>query len=152
MGTNPDETASRPMDDLPPATVDDPPPATAGDPPLRHPFRAFFARHRTLNLIYRVVVGVVGAAIVLGGIVLIPLPGPGWLIVFAGLALLSTEFEWAGRLLDFARRQVLGWTDWVRRQSLLVRAAISLGGLALAAGAVWLYVTVQGVPDWVPLV
>ena len=75
-----------------------------GDPPLRHPFRAFFARHRTLNLIYRVVVGVVGAAIVLGGIVLIPLPGPGWLIVFAGLALLSTEFEWAGRLLDFARR------------------------------------------------
>lgn len=143
MGTNPDETASR--------SLDDPPPAAVGDPPLRHPFRAFFARHRTLNLIYRIVVGVVGAAIVLGGIVLIPLPGPGWLIVFAGLALLSTEFEWAGRLLDFARRQVLGWTDWVRRQSLLVRAAISLGGLALVAGAVWLYVTVQGVPEWVPL-
>ena len=152
MGTNPDETASRPLDDPPPATVDDPPSATVDDLPLRHPFRAFFARHRTLNLTYRIVVGVVGAAIVLGGIVLIPLPGPGWLIVFAGLALLSTEFEWAGRLLDFARRQVLGWTDWVRRQSLLVRAAISLGGLALVAGAVWLYVTVQGVPEWLPLV
>jgi uncharacterized protein (TIGR02611 family) len=151
VGTNPDETASRPLDDPPSATVDDPPSATVDDLPLRHPFRAFFARHRTLNLVYRVVVGVVGAAIVLGGIVLIPLPGPGWLIVFAGLALLSTEFEWAGRLLDFARRQVLGWTDWVRRQSLLVRAAISLGGLALVAGAVWLYVTVQGVPEWVPL-
>jgi uncharacterized protein (TIGR02611 family) len=152
VGTNPDEAASRQREDSASRPMDDPPPASIGDPPLRHPFRAFFSRHRTLDLTYRIVIGVLGTAIVLGGIVLIPLPGPGWLIVFAGLALLATEFEWAGRLLDFARRQVLGWTDWVRRQSLLVRGAISLAGLALVAGAVWLYVTVQGVPDWVPLV
>lgn len=116
----------------------------------RHPFRAFFARHRTLDLVYRVAVGVLGAAVVLAGIVLIPLPGPGWLIVFAGLALLATEFAWAGRLLDFARSKVRGWTDWVTRQSLLVRGAIALGSLLAVGGAVWLYVATQGVPGWLP--
>lgn len=116
----------------------------------RHPVRLFFARHRTLNLVYRVVVGVVGTAVVLGGIALIPLPGPGWLIVFAGLALLATEFAWAGRLLDFARAKVRGWTDWVGRQSLLVRAGIGLGSLLAVAGALWLYVATQGVPGWLP--
>ena len=122
------------------------------DPPLRHPFRAFFARHRTLDLTYRVAVGVTGAAIVLGGLVLIPLPGPGWLIVFAGLALLSTEFAWAGRLLDFARAKVLGWTRWVAGQSLAVRALIGLVSMLAVAGAIWLYVAVQGVPGWLPVV
>jgi uncharacterized protein (TIGR02611 family) len=34
---------------------------------------------------------------------LIPYPGPGWLVVFAGLALLATEFERAQRVLTFAR-------------------------------------------------
>jgi uncharacterized protein (TIGR02611 family) len=84
--------------------------------------------------------------------VLLPLPGPGWLIIFAGLALLATEFAWAGRLLDYARDKVLGWTHWVGRQSLLVRAAIGLGGLLLVAAAIWLYLATQGVPDWLPLV
>ena len=91
-----------------------------------------------------------GALVVLGGIVLIPLPGPGWLIVFGGLALLATEFEWADRLLQFARDKVLGWTNWVTRQSLMVRGAIGLGSLLAVAGAVWLYVQTLGTPGWVP--
>jgi uncharacterized protein (TIGR02611 family) len=121
-------------------------------PPLRHPFRQFFARHRTLDLTYRVAVAVIGAAVVVGGIVLIPLPGPGWLIVFGGLAILATEFEWAGRLLDFARRQVRGWTHWVGRQSLVVRGLIGLVGLLFVWGVLWAYVALQGVPPWLPLV
>lgn len=136
VGTKPDESTGRPDDEA----------------PLRHPFRTFFARNRTLDTTYRVVIGVLGGAIVLGGIVLIPLPGPGWLIVFAGLALLATEFAWAERLLDFARAKVHGWTDWVRRQSLAVRAAIGLAGLLTVGGAIWLYVELQGVPGWVPVI
>ena len=118
----------------------------------RHPFRAFFARNRGLNLTYRVVIGVIGAAIVAGGLALIPLPGPGWLIVFAGLAVLATEFAWAGRLLDFARSKVRAWTDWVTQQSLVVRLGVGLAGLALLGGLAWAYVAVQGVPEWVPLI
>ena len=113
-------------------------------------FRAFFAKHAWLDLTYRIVVGVLGAVIVLVGFVLIPLPGPGWLIVFAGLALLATEFAWAERLLTFARRKVHGWTQWVTRQSLLVRALIGLLSLLAVAAALWLYVQVYGVPGWLP--
>jgi uncharacterized protein (TIGR02611 family) len=114
-------------------------------------FRAYFAKHAWLDLTYRIVVGVVGSAVVVLGFVLIPLPGPGWLIVFAGLAILATEFVWAERLLDFARRKVHGWTEWVRQQSLLVRGLIGLLGLVCVAGVMALYVELYGVPGWLPL-
>ena len=113
-------------------------------------FRAFFAKHAWLDLTYRIVVGVLGAVIVVIGFVLIPLPGPGWLIVFAGLALLATEFAWAERLLTFARRKVHGWTQWVTRQSLLVRGLIGLLSLLAVAATLWLYVRVYGMPGWLP--
>jgi uncharacterized protein (TIGR02611 family) len=114
-------------------------------------FRAYFAKHAWLDLTYRIVVGVVGSAVVVLGFVLIPLPGPGWLIVFAGLAILATEFVWAERLLGFARRKVYGWTEWVRQQSLLVRGLIGLLGLVCVAGVMALYVELYGVPGWLPL-
>ena len=60
----------------------------------------------SLDHAYRVGVGVVGGLIVALGIVTIPLPGPGWLTVIAGLFVLATEFAWAERLLEFTRRHV----------------------------------------------
>jgi uncharacterized protein (TIGR02611 family) len=85
------------------------------------------------------------------GVILIPLPGPGWLIVFAGLAVLATEFVWAERLLRYGRRRLHGWTEWVTDQSLLVRGLIALGGLLCLAGAIWAYDVVVGLPSWVPV-
>jgi uncharacterized protein (TIGR02611 family) len=114
-------------------------------------FRAFFAKHPALDLTYRIVVGLLGGAIVVLGIILIPLPGPGWLIVFAGLALLATEFVWAERLLRYGRRRLHLWTQWVTQQSLLVRGLIGLGGLLCVAGAIWAYDVVVGLPSWVPV-
>ncbi|HEY8544093.1 MAG TPA: PGPGW domain-containing protein [Acidimicrobiales bacterium] len=46
----------------------------------------------------------VGTGIIVLGIVLIPLPGPGWAIVIAGVAVWATEFTWAERLLRFVKR------------------------------------------------
>ena len=117
----------------------------------RYGLRRFVARNRGLEVAYRVVVAVIGFAIIVTGLALIPLPGPGWLIVFAGLAVLSTEFAWAERLLRFARNKVAGWSDWVIRQPLGVRATIGLVGLAFVAGAVLLYDAVVGFPSWTPL-
>jgi uncharacterized protein (TIGR02611 family) len=117
----------------------------------RYGLRRFVARNRGLEVAYRVVVAVIGFAIIVTGLALIPLPGPGWLIVFAGLAVLSTEFAWAERLLRFARNKVAGWTDWVIRQPLGVRATIGLVGLAFIAGAVFLYDAVVGFPSWTPV-
>ncbi|MGH9212613.1 MAG: TIGR02611 family protein [Acidimicrobiales bacterium] len=55
----------------------------------------------------RLAILVAGLTVVAVGIVLIPAPGPGWLVVFAGLALLATEFTWAEILLDRAKRQAM---------------------------------------------
>jgi uncharacterized protein (TIGR02611 family) len=52
----------------------------------------------------RVVVAIVGGIVVLAGLAMCVLPGPGLLTVAAGLAILATEFEWARRLLHRVRR------------------------------------------------
>jgi len=72
-------------------------------------------------------------AIVVGGIILLPLPGPGWLIIFAGLGVLATEYEWARRLLRFARAQVSRWTEWVKRQPRWIQGVVGLVGAAFLA-------------------
>jgi len=46
-----------------------------------------------------VVVAVIGSTVVLLGVAMLPLPGPGMLVIIAGLALLASEFVWAARLL-----------------------------------------------------
>jgi uncharacterized protein (TIGR02611 family) len=82
---------------------------------------------------WRIGVTVVGVVIVAGGIVLLPLPGPGWLIIFAGLGVLATEYEWAKRLLRFARDQVQRWTDWVKRQPRWIQGIVGLLSLLFLA-------------------
>lgn len=82
---------------------------------------------------------------VLLGLVLIPFPGPGWLIVFVGLGILATEFAWAERLLDFGRAKFRAWLRWVNRQHLLIRLLISVGALAFVAGVVLLTLELSGV-------
>jgi tellurite resistance protein TerC len=48
----------------------------------------------------RVVKIVVGFLLLVAGVAMLALPGPGWLTIVAGLALLAAEFEWARRALD----------------------------------------------------
>jgi uncharacterized protein (TIGR02611 family) len=84
-------------------------------------------------LVWRIGVTVIGVVIIAVGIVLLPLPGPGWLIIFAGLGVLATEYEWAKRLLRFARDQVQRWTDWVKRQPRVVQVVVGVLGVAFLA-------------------
>ena len=100
--------------------------------------------------LYRIAVGVLGGAIIVGGLALIPLPGPGWVIVFVGLAVLASEFEWAKRLERFVRDKVKAWTQWVGEQWLLVRGLISLGVALLLLGLIYLVLLVYGVPGFIP--
>ncbi|MEJ7845660.1 MAG: PGPGW domain-containing protein [Acidimicrobiales bacterium] len=53
----------------------------------------------------RVAVLVLGGALVVAGLAMLVLPGPGFLVIIGGLAVLATEFAWAAYLLDNARRQ-----------------------------------------------
>ena len=57
----------------------------------------------TLNQIKRVVIAVVGGTVLALGVVCIVLPGPAFLVIPAGLAILAIEFAWARRWLRSAR-------------------------------------------------
>ena len=107
-------------------------------------------QNRSLNATYRMIVGILGTAIILGGIVLLPLPGPGWLTVIAGLFVLATEFAWAERLLEYTRRKVAGWTEWLGRQSVVVRLGVAVLTAAFVYAVLLVTLHVTGVPHWVP--
>lgn len=64
----------------------------------------------------QVFIGVVGGIVLLAGVIMIPYPGPGWLVVFAGLAILSTEFAFAERILARVRQKYDEWRDWLKVQ------------------------------------
>jgi uncharacterized protein (TIGR02611 family) len=113
-------------------------------------WRRRLSARRSVDHTYRMVVGIAGAIIVAVGIVTIPLPGPGWLTVIAGLFVLATEFLWAERLLEFTKRHVKRWTDWLTAQPVWVRALIAVATAAFVCGVVVVTLHVTGVPGWVP--
>ena len=96
--------------------------ASGRDP--RHPVgralrrtRRWVDGHRYLLFAYRLGVGLLGTIIVTIGLILVPLPGPGWLIVFVGLGVLGTEFTSARRLGAFLKRIVTrAWVWWCARR------------------------------------
>lgn len=91
--------------------------------------------HPTGRLALKTFIALLGGLVVGIGLVLIPLPGPGWLIVIGGLAIWAVEFVWARHLLQFTRRKVRAWTAWIGRQSWPMRLLIGAAGL-LFVGAV----------------
>ncbi|MET0475615.1 MAG: TIGR02611 family protein [Mycobacterium sp.] len=92
----------------------------------------------TADLTYRIVVGIVGLAVFGLGILAIPYPGPGWAIVFIGLAILATEFEWAHRLLTFTKERYDRFMDWFKAQGLWVKALGFVLTAAVVVGTLWL--------------
>lgn len=52
----------------------------------------------------RIAVTVIGGVLVLGGIAMLVLPGPGLLVVVAGFAVLGTEYAWAAAALERTKR------------------------------------------------
>jgi uncharacterized protein (TIGR02611 family) len=100
--------------------------------------RARIRQQNSLNLAYRITVGVVGGLVLVIGIVTIPYPGPGWLTVFAGLGILATEFDWARRLLHRGRRHYEAWRAWVRRRPPAVRLVVLAATGTLVIATLWL--------------
>ena len=57
-------------------------------------------RHRERHVAYRVIFAIAGFLVVVGGILLLVLPGPGLVVIAVGLAMLALEFTWAERALE----------------------------------------------------
>jgi len=102
------------------------------------------------HLIYRLVVGILGLAIVVLGLIMVPFPGPGWLVVFLGLAVWASEFEWAQRLLQRARRTLKAWTELLEPQPWWVKGLVLLVTIAAVAVIFWLLFLIGGVPGYFP--
>ncbi|MDF3281693.1 MULTISPECIES: TIGR02611 family protein [unclassified Gordonia (in: high G+C Gram-positive bacteria)] len=110
--------------------------------------RYIVRRDPRLNLTYRIGVGVVGAVVLAGGIVAIPYPGPGWLIVFLGLGILASEFEWAHRLLRFARGRYDAWLEWMKRRHWSVQGMFGLATCVVVLASLWVLGVFGTVAGW----
>ena len=96
----------------------------------------------------RVVLEVVGWTLVVAGVAALVLPGPGLLMLFAGLVVLSQQYEWAERRLEPVERMAKraaaeGVESWLR-------IALSTAGalVIVALGVLW--ILEPEVPGWWP--
>ena len=100
--------------------------------------------------IYKWVVGIVGALITIGGLILVPAPGPGWVIVFIGIAILASEFEKAQRLLTWGKARLKDWNDWLSPKPLWFKGLVGLVTLALVLAIFYGLFLLSGVPGFIP--
>jgi uncharacterized protein (TIGR02611 family) len=101
--------------------------------------RASVARRPGGARAWRIGVAFAGSVVIAAGVVLLVIPGPGWLVIFLGLGIWATEYAWARSLLDFAQRQVRKWTAWVARQPRWLAVAVGAAALLAVAVVVWFW-------------
>ena len=99
----------------------------------------------------RVIIAITGGFVLLLGIITIPYPGPGWLTVFAGLAILSTEFDWAQRMLNRGRRQYDRWLQWLKRQNTTIRLAVMSFTFMVVIVTIWIMNGYGLIDNWLNL-
>ena len=104
--------------------------------------------HRERNRLFRIGFGIVGLLVLLGGLVMLVTPGPAFVLIPIGLAMLSLEFVWAERLLEKSLEQAQiaqeKAAQTTRTQRILVGVATAL---ALAAfGLAWLWWDIPIIP------
>ncbi len=120
-----------------------------------------------MALTTKIVVTTLGLLVICAGLVMMVAPGPGIVAIVVGLAILATEWEWADRWLQKARRKAhearekaAAMDPRVRRRRLLLSGLILLAVGALVAAYVVAYDWpgfavggwnwVQGLGGWVP--
>jgi uncharacterized protein (TIGR02611 family) len=94
-------------------------------------------RHLERNRILRVGFAFFGFVVVLAGVAMLVLPGPGLLVIAIGLGILALEFAWAERLLERAVDRLEDAADNVkaapRWQQLLLAAASAAAAVGMVA-------------------
>jgi uncharacterized protein (TIGR02611 family) len=139
----PSPAADDPVD----ASVDDVDP----DPSWWERVHQQLHRNRAMSATTKLVVTLVGSAVLVAGLIMMVTPGPGLVGIVAGLAILATEWDWADRWLKNARRRLHdarmaaeAMDPRVRRRRIALTATVVL--LVLAAIAA--YVAVRDWPGW----
>lgn len=90
-------------------------------------------RHRQRGRLYRISFAAIGIMMILLGVILIPLPGPGWLIVALGVGMLALEFDRMESLLERILDRLEATSEQLSNPQKLL-----LGLLAIAGAAGWI--------------
>jgi len=102
-----------------------------------------------LSVVKRYSIAAAGFLVLAIGVVLMPLPGPGVLIVLVGILILATQFEWAERRVDQVKRAALrGAADSVKTWP---RIFVSILGVVVLTGFGVLFCVHPPAPSWWPL-
>ncbi|MEU9353887.1 TIGR02611 family protein [Streptomyces griseoloalbus] len=100
----------------------------------------FVKARRALHLSWQVGVFIVGLAVVAAGAAMLVLPGPGWVVIFGGMAIWATEFVWAQLVLRWTKRKVTeaaqrALDPKVRRRNIILTSV----GLVIMAALAGIY-------------
>jgi uncharacterized protein (TIGR02611 family) len=132
---------------VPTSEPDDEPGAASWWDRLHH----YLHRNRAMSATTKLVVTLVGSAVLTAGLIMMVTPGPGLLGIVAGLAILATEWDWADRWLTTARRKLHearlaaeAMDPRVRRR----RIALTAGAVVAGVGAGATYVALRDWPGW----
>ena len=97
--------------------------------------------------VYRVAVGLLGLFLIALGFVSGPIPGPGGIpLVLLGLAIWSSEFEWAHQLMMWFKKELHRYRTWPRAKQVLFWVVF----FACCGLIGYLYLLLTGGPRWLP--
>lgn len=128
------------------------PPAVESDEPSRwQRLHGSLHRNRAMSATTKIVVTLVGSVVLIGGLIMMVTPGPGLVGIAAGLAILSTEWDWADRWLQVARRKLDEALEGEseedtrkRRRRALITTVVTVGSVLI----VTVYVAFKDWPGW----
>lgn len=60
---------------------------------------------KSFKQVKRILIGIAGFSVLLVGVAMLVLPGPAFIVIPAGLAILATEFVWAKKFLDKVKKK-----------------------------------------------
>jgi uncharacterized protein (TIGR02611 family) len=110
-------------------------------PKLIERLEARRATHRERHLLFRLGFGLVGALVLIGGLIMLVTPGPAFVLIPIGLAMLSMEFVWAERLLGKSLEQAAiaqqKAAQTTRSQRILATIATLLAIAAIVLAVLW---------------
>ena len=104
-----------------------------------------------MHLLKRFAVTIVGGALLVLGVAMMVLPGPGILVIVAGLALLATEYVWARRMLKTARAQAEKVQEAAVASPVRTAGTLVFGVALLGLGLAMVFFRDVDLPFWSPV-
>jgi uncharacterized protein (TIGR02611 family) len=118
-----------------------PPPPARPRPKIVERLEAQRERYQERSRIVRAAFVIAGFTLLLGGLAMLVLPGPAFVVIPIGLAILSLQFTWAERLLDRSLEEAAKAqqkaAETTTAQRVFTAVAATLAAAAVVAWAIW---------------